>query len=110
MACKYANQIHNIGLDRPPCVANLVLFDLHLSVITTLPMYDKNQRIIDDINNDFFDKQPDDLLARFHRYVRIIPCLIQILAQGHQPGTILVGKARGLRALTEAVELRLQIA
>jgi hypothetical protein len=62
---QYANKIDDIGCDRPSSMASLVLLDLHLSMITPLPMNDEHQAIIDDIDDNFFDKQPDDLFAGF---------------------------------------------
>lgn len=61
----YANQIDNTGVDRPSGMADFVLLDFHISVIAALPMDDKRQGITDDIDDNFLDEQPDDLLARF---------------------------------------------
>jgi len=47
-------------------LADFVLLDLHLCVIAALPMDDKHQGLIDDIDDNFFDEQPDDLLAGFN--------------------------------------------
>jgi hypothetical protein len=67
---QHTDQIDDTGFDRPAGMANFVLPDLHLSVIAALPMDDKRQGIISDIDNDLFDEQPDNLLARFGRYAR----------------------------------------
>ena len=107
---EYANQVDDAGVGRPSSLADFVLLDLHLCVIAALPMDDKRQGLTDDIDDDFFDEQPDDLLACFDGYTRTIPGLYQILAQDHQPGTIFGRKGRGLLGLAEVVELHLQIA
>src|SRR5215469_2474490 len=62
---QYMNQIDDTGVGRPSSLADFVLLDLHLCVIAALPMDDKRQGLTDDIDNDFFDEQPDDLLACF---------------------------------------------
>jgi hypothetical protein len=38
---EYANQIDDIGVGRPSSLADFVLLDRHLCVITALPMNDK---------------------------------------------------------------------
>jgi hypothetical protein len=60
---EYANQIEDTGVSRPSGLADFVLLDLHLGVVAALPMDDKRQGITDDIDDNFFDQQPDDLLA-----------------------------------------------
>ena len=62
---EYMNQIDDTGVGRPSSLADFVLLDLHLCVIAALPMDDKRQGIIDDIDDNFFDEQPNDLLACF---------------------------------------------
>jgi len=48
---EYANQIDDAGLGRPSGLADFVLLDLHLCVIAALPMDDKRQGLIDDIDD-----------------------------------------------------------
>jgi hypothetical protein len=107
---EHADQINDTGIGRPSSLADSVLLDLHLCVIAVLPMDDKRQGLTDDIDDDFFDEQSDDLLACFDGYTRTIPGLRQGLPQGHQPGTIFGRKGWTLLGLAEAVELHLQIA
>jgi hypothetical protein len=56
---EYANQVDDAGVGRPSSLADFVLLDLHLCVIAALPMDDKGQGLTDDIDDDFFDEQPD---------------------------------------------------
>jgi hypothetical protein len=107
---EYTNQIDDIGLGRPSSLADFVLLDRHLCVIAALPMDDKRQGITDDIDDNFFDEQPYDLLACLDRYTRVVPGLSQVLAQGHEPGTSFGREGCGLLGLVEVVELHLQIA
>ena len=72
---QYPHEIDNIGLDRPTGLSDLVLLDRHLGVVATLPMNDKCQAVVDNIDDDFFDEQPDDLLARLNCCTGTIPCL-----------------------------------
>ena len=60
---EYANQIDDTGVGRPSSLADFVLLDRHLRVIAALPMDDKRQGITDDIDDNFFDEQPYDLLC-----------------------------------------------
>jgi len=63
---KHTNQIDDSRFDRPSRMADFVLLDLQLSVVVALPMNDQRQSVIDDIDYNLFDEQPDDLLACFH--------------------------------------------
>ena len=57
------NQIDDTGVGRPSGLADFVLLDPHLCVVAALPMDDKRQGLTDDIDDNLFDEQPDDLLA-----------------------------------------------
>jgi len=107
---KHSNQVDDAGFDSPSGVTDLVLLDPHLSVVAALPMDDQRQSIIDDIDDNLFDQQPNDLLACLYRYTRTVPCLHQILAQSHQLGTVFSGKGRRLLGLIELIKLHFQIA
>jgi hypothetical protein len=53
---QYANEIEDIGFDRPAGLPDLVLFDRQLGMVATLPMNDERQRISRDIDDNLFDK------------------------------------------------------
>jgi hypothetical protein len=82
------HQIDDIGLDHPAGLSDLVLLHRHLGVVTTLPMNDECQLVIGYINNNFFDEQPDDLLACLDCCTRTIPRLGKILTEHHQPRAV----------------------
>jgi hypothetical protein len=109
LSCKHSNQVDDTGFDGPSGVTDLVLLDPHLRVVAALPMDDQRQSIIDDIDDNLFDEQPDDLLARLNRYAWTVPCLHQVLAQSHQPGTVFIGQLWRLLGLIELIKLHLQI-
>lgn len=58
-----ANEIDNISLNCPAGLADLVFLHRHPGVIATLPMNDERQCVVNGIDNDFFDQQPNDLFA-----------------------------------------------
>ncbi len=82
-----ANEIDNISLNCPAGLADLVFLHRHPGVIATLPMNDERQCVVNGIDNDFFDQQPNDLLACLDRrvgtcampYYRSLPSIINLV-------------------------------
>jgi hypothetical protein len=72
---QHTHELNNIGLNRPTGLTDFVLLDRHLRVVTALPMNDKCQTVVDNIDYDFFDEQPDDLLPCLNGCTGTVPCL-----------------------------------
>ncbi|MGY4182988.1 hypothetical protein ACVIHH_008279 [Bradyrhizobium sp. USDA 4518] len=79
-------------------------------VVAALPVNDERQFIAHDIDDDLFDKQPDDPLACLDGRPGAVPRPGQILAESHQPRAIRGGKRWRMLRLFEGLELDLQVA
>jgi hypothetical protein len=75
MPRQYRHKIDDIGVDRPTGLSDLVFLDRHFSVVAALPMNNKCELVVDDINDDFFDQKPDDLLPGLDCCTGTIPRL-----------------------------------
>jgi hypothetical protein len=54
-----------------------------IRVVATLPVNDERQSVSDDVDDDFFDDQSDDLLACLNGCAGTVPRFDQIFAELH---------------------------
>ena len=72
---QHTDEIDDIGLGCPAGLSNFVLLHRQLRVVTTLPMNDERQCAANDIDDDFLNQQPNDLLSRLDGCAGATPCL-----------------------------------
>ncbi len=95
MTSKDLHELNDLGVGRPAVLAGLVLLDAQACVIAALPMNDQFNLVVDDLDDNLFDKQPDYLLRVSTLAPTPCPCLRKIATKLKKPFTLFSAQCNG---------------